>query len=227
MSVRILGATNSNKLGLAFKDNEAFLRRVKQIPVVELDDEKTLELVKKTWIPKAEKQYLVQFADDALKRLIRFGMLLNPDGGKFDGAIKAAQDLAIWNLRGAHKPMLIQEDLFQFYKEKTRFPVDPFNKSELHTYLSDLETAINKRLIGQSRLVHDVVQEFRDVILGSKKDMAVVGVVGPSGTGKSEIAKLIATLGFNNPNAFLKIDCNEYQNDDLSAKKLLARKVAS
>lgn len=219
-SIRLVGATNGDKLTLAFRDNEAFVRRTKAIPVAEFDDETTLALVDKSWIPGIQEKYNVTFGDDAKKRLIRFGTLLNPDGGKFDAAIKFAQDLAIWNLRNEQKKVLTQEDLFQFYKEKTRFPVDPFDKDELNKYLNHLKGVISSKLVGQDRMIDDAVTLFRDVILGTKKDMGVLALNGPTGTGKSELAKLLASHGFNNPRSFIKIDCNEYQNDDMAMKKL-------
>ncbi len=219
-SVRLVGATNGDKLSLAFKDNEAFLRRIRQIGVAEFDDETTLRLVKESWVPDIEKKYEVKFTEDAMKRFIRFGTILNPDGGKFDAAIKIAQDLAIWNQRGPKKAEINQEDLFAFFQEKTKFPVDPFNKDELHKYLQNLEAQIGKQLIGQDRMIHDTVEVFRDVILGTKKDMGVIALVGPSGTGKSELGKLLSRYGFNSPRSFLKIDATEYQHDDSSLNKL-------
>ncbi len=213
-SVRFVGATNANKLTLAFGDNEAFLRRMRTIAVQEFDDETILNLIDKSWIPTIQSKYAVQFSDEAKRRFIAFGTILNPDGGKFDAAIKVAQDFAIWNQRNKKEKILSQENLFDFFKEKTGFPVDPFNRSELRQYLDSIQKTITAKLVGQPRMIQDALDIFRDIILGTKKEMGVLAIVGPSGTGKTELGKMIAKYGFNNPRSFLKIDATEYSGEN-------------
>ena len=83
-----------------------------------------------------------------------------------------------------------------------------------------LDAAIGAEIVGQERMRRDLLHLFQDVIVGSKKDMGVIALLGPTGAGKSQVAKLLAQHGFNNPRALLRIDMTEYRSHDSSLNKL-------
>ncbi len=86
--------------------------------------------------------------------------------------------------------------------------------------MQDLDAAIGAEIVGQERMRRDLLHLFQDVIVGSKKDMGVIALLGPTGAGKSQVAKLLAQHGFNNPRALLRIDMTEYRSHDSSLNKL-------
>jgi ATP-dependent Clp protease ATP-binding subunit ClpA len=223
-AVSIVGACSADKFNLAFKDNANFVRRIRQIPVVEFSDEETLRIVEQSWLPRVEAHYGVRFSKRARAPLIKLGTALYPDGGKIDAGLKMAIDLAIHCLRGAdlgEAPVAVEEeDAYAFFKARTGYPVNPFNPEELASYLQALDAAIGAEIVGQQRMRSDLLRLFQDVIVGNKKDMGVVALLGPTGTGKSELAKLLARHGFNNPRALLRIDMTEYRSQDSSLNKL-------
>ena len=222
--VSIVGACGADKFNLAFKDNANFVRRIRQIPVVEFSDEESLRILEQSWLPRIETRYGVAFSRRARAPLVKLGAALHPDGGKIDAGLKMAIDLAIHCLRHAgpiEGPVAVgEEDAYSFFKARTGYPVNPFNPEELAGYLRALDAAIGAEIVGQERMRRDLLHLFQDVIVGSKKDMGVIALLGPTGTGKSQIAKLLARHGFNNPRALLRIDMTEYRSHDSSLNKL-------
>jgi ATP-dependent Clp protease ATP-binding subunit ClpA len=222
--VSVVGACSADKFSLAFKDNAKFIRRIRQIPVVEFTDAESLRILEESWIPRIESHYGVRFSERARAPLVRLGTALYPEGGKIDAGLKMAVDLAIYRLRRAEpgsSPIALQEeDAYAFFKTRTGYPVNPFNPEELADYMRALDTAIGQEIVGQERMRRDLLDLFQDVIVGSKKDMGVIALLGPTGVGKSQIAKLLAQHGFHNPRALLRIDMTEYRSHDSSLNKL-------
>ena len=60
--VSIVGACGADKFNLAFKDNANFVRRIRQIPVVEFSDEESLRILEQSWLPRIETRYGVAFS---------------------------------------------------------------------------------------------------------------------------------------------------------------------
>jgi ATP-dependent Clp protease ATP-binding subunit ClpA len=226
-AVSIVGACSADKFNLAFKDNANFVRRIRQIPVVEFSDAESLRILDESWIPRIESHYGVRFSPRARTPLVKLGTALHPEGGKIDAGLKMAIDLAIHCLRrqqasgASDEPLAVgEEDVYAFFKARTGYPVNPFNPEELAAYMQALDAAIGAEIVGQERMRRDLLQLFQDVIVGAKKDMGVIALLGPTGAGKSQIAKLLARHGFNNPRALLRIDMTEYRSHDSSLNKL-------
>jgi ATP-dependent Clp protease ATP-binding subunit ClpA len=223
--VGIVGACSADKFNLAFKDNANFVRRIKQIPVVEFSDGESLRILEQAWLARVETHYGVAFSPRVRKTLVKLGTALYPEGGKIDAGLKMAIDLAIHRLRLTENseggPIAVEEeDAYAFFKARTGYPVNPFNPEELSAYMRALDAAIGGEIVGQERMRRDLLQVFQDVIVGSKKDMGVIALLGPTGAGKSQIAKLLALHGFQNPRALLRIDMTEYRSQDSSLNKL-------
>jgi ATP-dependent Clp protease ATP-binding subunit ClpA len=226
-AVSLVGACSADKFNLAFKDNANFVRRIRQIPVVEFSDEDALRILDQSWIPRIEGHYGVHFSPRAIAPLVKLGAALHPEGGKIDAGLNMAIDLAIHCLRrdsgrdAPDRPVAVEEeDAYAFFKARTGYPVNPFNPEELAAYLQALDAAIGAEIVGQERMRRDLLHVFQDVIVGAKKDMGVIALLGPTGAGKSQIAKLLAQHGFNNPRALLRIDMTEYRSHDSSLNKL-------
>ena len=223
-AVSIVGACSADKFNLSFKDNANFFRRIRQIPVVEFSDEEALRILEEAWLPRIAGHYGVCFSQRARTPLIRLGTALYPEGGKIDAGLKMAMDLAIHCLRRAEPsdgPVAVEEeDVYAFFKARTGYPVNPFNPEELAGYMQALDAAIGAEIVGQERMRRDLLHLFQDVIVGSKKDMGVIALLGPTGAGKSQIARLLAQHGFKNPRALLRIDMTEYRSHDASLNKL-------
>ena len=88
--------------------------------------------------------------------------------------------------------------------------------------LDSLESNLNKNIIGQTEQIKKLVRTFKSASLGLHKDKPFASLlfVGPSGVGKTELAKQIAQELYHDEKAFIKLDMSEF-SEGHSVSKLL------
>ncbi len=95
----------------------------------------------------------------------------------------------------------------------TGIPVTKMMKSE-KIRLLNLENEIGKRLIGQREAVvavSDAIRRSRAGLQDTKRPIGSFIFLGPTGVGKTELAKTLAEVLFDDENAITRIDMSEYQ----------------
>ncbi len=106
--------------------------------------------------------------------------------------------------------------------EMTGIPVNKITVDESQKLLS-LETEIHKRLIGQEEAVKAVAASLRRArvqLKESSRPIASFLFLGPTGVGKTELAKAVSEVYFGDENYLIRIDMSEYQHAD-SVKKMI------
>jgi ATP-dependent Clp protease ATP-binding subunit ClpB len=106
-----------------------------------------------------------------------------------------------------------EEDVAKVVSRWTGIPVSRLVSSEKQK-LTHLEEEIGKRLIGQTAAVHEVanaIRRSRAGIAEENRPIASFIFLGPTGVGKTELARTIADVLFNDENALIRIDLSEYQ----------------
>ncbi len=109
-------------------------------------------------------------------------------------------------------PKLTEEYLAKAISLKTGIPVSKVHGSELEL-LTKLEEHIDKAIIGQDEAVHTVAKAIRRGRSGIANPNRPIGsflFMGPTGVGKTELARVIAREVFGGENALIKIDMSEF-----------------
>ncbi len=104
-------------------------------------------------------------------------------------------------------------DIADIVAKWTGIPVTKMQQSEKEKLLN-LEATIGKRLIGQHeavRAVSDAVRRSRSGLQDPKKPIGSFIFLGPTGVGKTELAKALAEVLFDDENAITRIDMSEFQ----------------
>ncbi|MCB0684995.1 MAG: AAA family ATPase [Saprospiraceae bacterium] len=104
-------------------------------------------------------------------------------------------------------------DIAEVVSRWTGIPVQKMMQSE-KVKLLHLEEEIGKNLIGQHeavRAVSDAVRRSRAGLQDPKKPIGSFIFLGPTGVGKTELAKTLAAVLFNDEKAITRIDMSEYQ----------------
>ena len=109
-------------------------------------------------------------------------------------------------------PKLTEENLATAVSLKTGIPVSKVHGSEMKMLL-DLETELKKSIIGQDEAISAVskaIRRGRSGITDAKRPIGSFLFMGPTGVGKTELARVIAREVFGGENALIKIDMSEF-----------------
>jgi len=114
--------------------------------------------------------------------------------------------------QGAKKLIVTSEDLADVVARMTGVPVKKVIRSEAK-YLLSLEKTLGKYIIGQDEAVTAVAKAVRRNRSGIGSDQRPIGsfvFLGPTGVGKTELARVLAREFFGSENALVKIDMSEF-----------------
>jgi len=104
------------------------------------------------------------------------------------------------------------EDVKSVISEKTGIPIEKLTITEQKRLL-ELENILNQKVIGQKEAVHIVSEVVRRSRAGLKDPKRPIGsflFLGPSGVGKTYLAKNLTKIIYDNENAMIRLDMSEF-----------------
>ncbi|WP_320667804.1 ATP-dependent chaperone ClpB [Prochlorococcus sp. MIT 1307] len=107
---------------------------------------------------------------------------------------------------------VMEEDIAEVIAKWTSIPISKLVQSEKDKLLN-LEANLHKRVIGQKHAVSsvaDAIQRSRAGMSDPDRPIASFIFLGPTGVGKTELSKALATNLFDSANAIIRIDMSEY-----------------
>ncbi len=126
-----------------------------------------------------------------------------------------------WKRRiGTGSPEVTVEDVNEVISKMTGVPVTSL-KQEEKVNLLQLEEKLHERIIGQDeavRIVSEAVRRSRVGLKNPNRPTAVFMFLGPTGVGKTELAKVLAEKVFGDESALIKLDMSEYMEKHSVAK---------
>jgi ATP-dependent Clp protease ATP-binding subunit ClpB len=135
---------------------------------------------------------------------------------------KQQEDLVKIQKKGQHilKEEVDEEDIAKVVARWTGIPVNKMLESEIQK-LTKLEEELKKSVIGQDEAISAVSNAIRRSRAGINEEKKPIGsflFVGPTGVGKTELAKTIAKFMFNDENALVRLDMSEFMEKHSVAK---------
>jgi ATP-dependent Clp protease ATP-binding subunit ClpC len=139
--------------------------------------------------------------------------------------IKAQINAIAQSKKGAEEasnqtPIVTEEDIAQIVAAWTSIPVNKLTKSESEKLLK-MEETLHSRIIGQDEAVVAVSRAIRRARVGLKnpnRPIASFIFSGPTGVGKTELTKALATYFFGSEEAMVRLDMSEYMERHTVAK---------
>ncbi|MCX6739739.1 MAG: ATP-dependent chaperone ClpB [Candidatus Parcubacteria bacterium] len=181
-----------------------------------------------TKIREAKKQIDgLKVEADILERKSELQKVAEIRYGKIPAVEKEIRSLEkkLANIQKEHKILkeeVNEEDIAEVVSRWTGIPVSKMLQSEMEK-LVHTENELKKRVVGQEEAISAVANAIRRSRAGISEENKPIGTfifLGPTGVGKTELAKALAEFMFNNENAMIRVDMSEYMEKHAVSKMI-------
>ncbi len=218
-AVQIIGATTLEEYRRHIEKDPALERRFQPVTVEEPDRETTMAILRGIR-DSYEAHHRLKIGEDALSAAAELSARYIPDRFLPDKAIdlvdEAASRVRMEALKGEdadRRPGVVTaEDVARVLSDWTQIPVTRLTRDDREMLLH-LEDALHRRLVGQEEAVESVARAVRRSRVGLRDPRRPMGsflFLGPTGVGKTELAKTLAEAVFGKEDALIRIDMSEY-----------------
>ena len=224
--LRTIGSTTLDEYQKYFETDKALERRFQMVMVDEPSPAESIAILRGLK-EKYENHHRVKIEDDALiaavnlsHRYITNRFLPDKAIDLVDEACAAARIRA--EREGKADPTLTREDIARVVAQASGVPVERVGEKERER-LDKLESRLNAEIVGQQKAVAAVAGAIRRSRTGlgePGRPMGAMLFLGPTGVGKTALAKALAASWFGSEKALLKFDMSEYQEQHTTARLL-------
>ncbi|MBP5339941.1 MAG: ATP-dependent Clp protease ATP-binding subunit [Prevotella sp.] len=206
------------------KDKE-FISFFEKVTVDEPTEEQAVEILKSKR-ESYEQFHHLPIEDEVPAEIVRLAKRYLPDRHLPSSAIdlldralasvKIANEMADLSEEKAKKQEKLQKDAVRDVVSKmTGIPMGSI-QSEEREKLSNAEEILHKRVVGQNHAIKSILEAIYESRSGLNKKGQPMGsffFLGPTGTGKTELAKSLAEFLFNDETSILRFDMSEYKEE--------------
>jgi ATP-dependent Clp protease ATP-binding subunit ClpC len=228
----VLGATTTDEYRKYIEADPALERRFQPVFVDEPSEPDALEILKGLK-GRYEAHHGVTFTDAALLAAVKLSVRFLPDRNLPDKAIDLIDESAarvktrsgVFPAVGSERPIIYEVDeevVAEVVSDWTGIPVSRMTEEETGRLL-DMDNLLRQRVVGQEHAIEAVAETIRVVRVGLTSPNRPSGVflfLGPSGVGKTELAKALAEFLFGSDKEMVRLDMSEY-HDKHSMSRLI------
>ncbi len=219
--IQCIGATTMNEFTKIVEKDGALDRRFQRIVVEATDVAQSLDILKKLRT-NYEEFHKVKYTDEALEACVRLTDRYILDKSLPDKAIDAMDEAgSMVRIKGTVKTVTA-DDIATVVSKITGIPAGKVAESEAGRLLK-MADRLKGRIIGQDSAISTVVSAIRRNRAGLKDPGRPIGsflFFGPTGVGKTQLAKCLAEYLFDSEENIVRIDMSEYM-EKFSVSRLI------
>ena len=185
-----------------------------RVEVKEMDENQAIQALesKAGYIEYKQKVF---FSYDSIEKAVQYAGRFLHDQKLPESALEILTESAslVRNKKGMDF-LVEKDDVAKVISEKTGIPATSLSENEADKLLR-LETEMHNRVVGQDEavnLVANALRRARAEIRSTKRPIANFLFLGPTGVGKTELAKTIAEIYFGGEERMIRVDMSEYQD---------------
>lgn len=226
--IQLIGATTPEEYRKTIQKDSALDRRFGMVNIEEPAPQQA-EKILTGLMPRYERYHGVRIPQEAIRAAVELSVRYLPGRYLPDKAIdlldEAAAALRISGgeqsmLPGSKMPVLTSAEIAKVVGKASGVPAERVGEAE-RVRLDQLEARLAAQVIGQPRAVHAVAAAIRRSRTGLREAGRPIGAMlflGPTGVGKTQLARTLAQSWFGSEKALLRFDMSEYMEQHTVAR---------
>jgi ATP-dependent Clp protease ATP-binding subunit ClpA len=216
-NIKVIASTTWEEYSTSFEKDRALMRRFYRMTVNEPTPEVAIQILSGLK-PHFEKFHKGKIDDSAIEAAVMLSVRYQSDKRLPDKAIDLIDTACAKQKILGNAYTITRDHIIDTLSKFTKIPSDQIGAEQTSSSLSALDGNIKTHLFGQDKAVDEVLEKIYVARAGLKSVNRPMGCFlfsGPSGTGKTELAKLLAS---NLSMKLTKFDMSEYQEKHSIAK---------
>lgn len=212
---QVIAATSFENYHATLEQNSEFAKLFQKVEVPESSEEETMAILKMvSW--GFERRQKVTISFPALRAAITLSKQYIHDRMFPDKAVGILDESAV--AVASHNPhgVVGKEDVAKVIALKSHIPITKVTTEEKEKLLN-LENVLHQRLIDQNEAVvavSDALRRARAGLQEGKRPIASFLFIGPTGVGKTELARTLAEFYFGSEEIMIRLDMSEFQTKE-------------
>lgn len=208
---RMIGIATDEDFHDHIESNSVLMRHFDVVPVHEMDNDNAMKVLFMRFYGKEHTPFTLQ----ALRQVLVDAERYTNTAPLPTRAIDLAMEVFLY-WQKTSEDFIMAETVDKFITEKTGVPVGEIQEDESEKLLS-LEEIFHERIVGQDYAVKTVAAAVRRMRSGMAQPHKPAGsflFLGPTGVGKTEMAKTVAEQYFGSSDKVIRLDMSEFQGDN-------------
>lgn len=217
--IQLIGATTIEEYRKYIEKDAALARRFQSVIVHEPGEEEAINILKSI-AKKYEGFHDVQIVEDAIEAAVKLSIKYIPEKFLPDKALDLIDEASARVKIKNEEKIVRKSDVEMVVSNLTQIPIKDISEEKIKR-LSDIEERISKKIIGQDETIKKISRCLKRGSLKIKDSSRPIGsflFLGPTGVGKTELAKVISEEFFENKKNLIRLDMSEYMEPNSISK---------